>query len=102
MDNSLNNQNPAVVNVNPDPSISTPQTTIPDQVIPQQTLLQSQPFQQNVVDPLLSTRVDPEDLDMKWTRWKCLVCGYLYEGIRPLKKCPRCGNEEPDKFQDAD
>lgn len=44
----------------------------------------------------------PDDLDMQWTRWKCLVCNYIYEGARPLKKCPRCGNEDPDKFEDID
>lgn len=44
----------------------------------------------------------PEDLDSAWLRWKCMVCGYLYEGIKELKKCPRCGNEDPDKFADAD
>ncbi|HVX92751.1 MAG TPA: hypothetical protein VHA74_01410 [Candidatus Dojkabacteria bacterium] len=44
----------------------------------------------------------PEDLDVQWTRWKCLVCNYMYEGSRPLKKCPRCGNEDPDKFADID
>ncbi len=33
-------------------------------------------------------------------RWKCLVCGYVYEGFVPIKMCPRCGNIDPDKFQD--
>ncbi|KUK76056.1 MAG: hypothetical protein WCY37_02315 [Candidatus Dojkabacteria bacterium] len=44
----------------------------------------------------------PEDLDTRWLRWKCLVCGYVYEGVVRLKVCPKCGNEDPDKFQDAD
>ena len=44
----------------------------------------------------------PEDLDSRWRRWKCLKCGYLYEGIQELKKCPKCGNDNPDLFQDAD
>ena len=44
----------------------------------------------------------PDDLDVQWTRWKCLVCNYIYEGSKPLKKCPRCGNEDPDKFEDID
>ena len=43
-----------------------------------------------------------EDLDMRWTRRKCLVCGYTYEGSHTLAKCPKCGNENPDKFDDAD
>ena len=45
---------------------------------------------------------NPEDLDSRWLRWKCLKCGYLYEGVNELKKCPRCGNENPDLFEDAD
>ena len=44
----------------------------------------------------------PEDLDTRWLRWKCLVCGYVYEGVVRLKVCPKCGNQDPDKFQDAD
>lgn len=53
-------------------------------------------------DPLLSNRVEPEDLEERWTRWKCLVCGFVYEGRQALHKCPKCGNEDPDKFEDAD
>lgn len=45
---------------------------------------------------------NPEDLDTRWTRWRCMVCNYTYEGRNPLKKCPRCGNEYPDKFNDVD
>ena len=44
----------------------------------------------------------PEDLDMTWNKWKCLECSYVYEGVKPLMKCPRCGNENPDRFQDMD
>ncbi len=44
----------------------------------------------------------PEDLDSRWLRWKCLVCGYVYEGATRLKVCPKCGNEDPDKFEDVD
>jgi rubrerythrin len=44
----------------------------------------------------------PEDLDSRWLRWKCLVCGYVYEGVMRLKECPKCGNKDPDKFEDAD
>ncbi len=45
---------------------------------------------------------NPEDLDSRWLRWKCQKCGYLYEGSKELRKCPRCGNEDPDYFIDAD
>jgi rubrerythrin len=47
-------------------------------------------------------QLTPEDLDSRWLRWKCLVCGYLYEGVNRIKVCPKCGNEDPDKFDDAD
>ena len=46
--------------------------------------------------------LNPEDLDSMWLRWKCLCCGYVYEGITELKKCPKCGNTDPDKFGDAE
>ena len=46
--------------------------------------------------------LSPEDLDSMWLRWKCLNCGYVYEGVTELKKCPKCGNEDPDKFGDAE
>ncbi|MCK9368379.1 hypothetical protein M0R04_00135 [Candidatus Dojkabacteria bacterium] len=59
--------------------------------------------------PPVSTPVTPQDpcnenieLDAKWIRWRCLVCNYTYEGALPLKKCPRCSNENPDKFEDID
>lgn len=45
---------------------------------------------------------NPEDLDSMWLRWKCLNCGYLYEGVTELKKCPKCGNENPDLFTDVE
>ena len=44
----------------------------------------------------------PEDLDDMWLRWKCLKCGFVYEGTKPLNVCPKCGNDNPDYFQDAD
>jgi rubrerythrin len=50
----------------------------------------------------LNEMPSPEDLDSRWLRWKCLVCGYLYEGVVRLKVCPKCGNEDPDKFEDAE
>lgn len=47
-------------------------------------------------------QIAPEDLDSRWLRWKCLECGYLYEGVSRLKVCPKCGNQDPDKFEDAE
>ena len=49
-----------------------------------------------------TTDEQPEDLEQRWRRLKCLVCGFLYEGMKRLKKCPKCGNEDPDKFVEAD
>ena len=43
-----------------------------------------------------------QNLETAWTRWKCLVCGYVYEGSESLTQCPRCGNTDPDKFADVD
>ncbi|MCC7289897.1 hypothetical protein IT417_01435 [bacterium] len=44
----------------------------------------------------------PEDLDIRWTRRMCTVCNYTYEGKDTLVKCPKCGNEDLDKFVDVD
>lgn len=44
----------------------------------------------------------PDDLDARWNRWKCGVCNHLHESSKPLKTCPRCGNADPDKFNDVD
>lgn len=42
-------------------------------------------------------------LDSSWRRWKCLVCGYVYEGLFSGKMiCPKCGNDNPDKFDEAE
>lgn len=35
-------------------------------------------------------------------RWKCLNCWYVYEGVEQVLKCPRCGNTDPDKFEDVE
>lgn len=56
----------------------------------------------SVNNDVVQQDANPEDLDSRWLRWKCLKCGYLYEGSKELKKCPRCGNEDPDYFEDAD
>ena len=65
------------------------------------------PVTDDTTKPVQDTQVieqatNPEDLDSMWLRWKCLSCGYLYEGVQELKKCPKCGNENPDLFEDAD
>jgi rubrerythrin len=45
--------------------------------------------------------LNPEDLGDRWLRWKCLKCGFVYEGQKPLNVCPKCGNDDPDLFDDA-
>lgn len=52
--------------------------------------------------PTDDSKVAPEDLDMRWIRWKCLVCGYVYEGVNPLRECPKCGNNDADKFEEVE
>jgi len=45
----------------------------------------------------------PHGLDSSWRRWKCLACGYVYEGLFKGKMiCPKCGNDNPDKFDEAE
>lgn len=82
MEDTLNNNN-----VNPNNS-NTDVTLDPTQVVKD-------------IDSYESPAV-PEDLDIKWLRWKCLACGYVYEGSVVLKICPKCGNDNPDKFDDAE
>ena len=48
-----------------------------------------------------NTNPNPEDLEDRWLRWKCLNCQFVYEGTKPLHVCPKCGNSDPDKFDDA-
>jgi rubrerythrin len=47
------------------------------------------------------SNLNPEDLDDRWLRWKCLKCGFVYEGQKPINVCPKCGNDDPDLFDDA-
>lgn len=50
----------------------------------------------------LTDKSVPEDTSATWRRTKCLVCGFVYEGNKTLEKCPKCGNVDKDKFQEAD
>ncbi len=56
----------------------------------------------NLPKEYIENKENPEDLDIIWSRWKCLKCGYVYEGVGELKKCPKCGNDNPDMFIDVD
>ena len=45
----------------------------------------------------------PHGLDSSWRRWKCLNCCYVYEGIfKGVMVCPKCGNADPDKFDESE
>lgn len=87
----LNNNNQPVSTTPLQPDPAAPQVT---QSTPAATEETGAQYEQNALAP--------EDLDARWLRWKCGVCNYTYEGAKPLKKCPRCGNEDQDKFLDAD
>lgn len=86
--------NPANPRVQPVQSGSIPSTTTPSN---------TQPVPANP-DPSahLTQKMNPDDLASMWRRTKCLNCGYTHEGAKVLKKCPKCGNTDPDKFQEAD
>ncbi|NLZ24355.1 hypothetical protein GX888_01205 [Candidatus Dojkabacteria bacterium] len=73
--------------------INSNQSNVPDPI----NHVNPEPVKSYIEDPH-----NPEDLDIKWLRWKCLKCGYLYEGVKELKKCPNCGNDDVDYFGDTD
>jgi rubrerythrin len=60
--------------------------------------------QKTISDPSanLTSKLNPEGLASQWRRTKCMVCGYIHEGQKVLKKCPKCGNTDPDKFRETD
>lgn len=53
-------------------------------------------------DPMLTEKTSPEDLDLKWKRIKCRICGLLQEGKNVKVPCPKCGNDDPDMFDELD
>ena len=57
---------------------------------------------QNSVDPLLTNKTEPEDLDLKWRRLKCRKCNMVIESRSIILKCPKCGNQDREMFDDAD
>ena len=59
-------------------------------------------MEQGIDDKQNSNSILNDDLAINWKRWKCLVCGFLFEGTDIKKKCPKCGNEDPEKFEDVD
>ncbi len=86
------NNNPPVSN-NPNPVPNTPPQT-PDV---------TQHINPVPNDEYLVKEPPPHGLDSSWRRWKCLNCGYVYEGIfKGAMVCPKCGNADPDKFDEAE
>ncbi len=91
MDNTLNN-NGVNNNLNGNnivPPVNTPVTQMPKNTGEQYEV---------------KVETNPEDLDVQWDRWRCMVCNYLYEGVKKMtsRTCPRCGNVDPTKFDDVD
>lgn len=97
MEDILQNNNG---NTNPQPPVSTPLTNNNQPISAPDVTNQSLP--QNP-DEFLVKEAPPHGLDSSWRRWKCLVCGYVYEGLYTGKMvCPKCGNSDPDKFDEAE
>lgn len=38
----------------------------------------------------------------EWRRWKCLNCKLVLETRDIITQCPRCGNTDPNRFNDAE
>lgn len=38
----------------------------------------------------------------EWQRWHCMNCNLVYESRTVVTKCPRCGNDDPNRFRDVD
>jgi len=98
---------PPINNPQSNPQLPQTQPPTPPPTPATPTLYQTQqaPDTQNTIptdnnDPLVTNKTFDEDLSSRWTHWKCLVCGYVYEGVKPKMVCPRCGNSDPDKFAD--
>jgi rubrerythrin len=72
-------------------------------VIPSDDITNHVPVSKEVLEgkEFENTSPNPEDLESRWLRWKCLNCGFVYEGREPISVCPKCGNSDPDKFDDA-
>jgi hypothetical protein len=101
MADTLNNNNSKVTNPTPQQNMN-PQAPVPQPPVPPVNPPTQPPQAQDTGAQYEKNELAPEDLDARWLRWKCGVCNYTYEGSKPLRKCPRCGNEDQDKFLDAD
>ncbi len=102
---SANSQQNNNTQSNQNPTNNQPNNQNPNQVSPTPTPQNNPPQQQtNTSDPNanLTSKVHPEGFATQWRRTKCMVCGYVHEGNKVLKKCPKCGNADPDKLRETD
>ncbi len=67
-------------------------------------LEKSYAFGENFAKKLLSTKrvCDNEWVEIKTGKWKCLVCGEIYEGEYPPEVCPACGAPQDQFIQISD
>jgi len=42
------------------------------------------------------------DYSDEWRRWHCLNCELVLETNNTITQCPRCGNDDPNRFRDAE
>ncbi len=81
-----------ILNSNPQPGTPTPVTPDITMNVPPVN-----------ADAYVVKEPPPHGLDSSWRRWKCLLCGYVYEGLyRGEMVCPKCGNKDQDKFDEAE
>ncbi len=52
----------------------------------------------NLSSSLLTEKTFDETIEDQMNEWKCLVCNFVYEGVVVKSECPKCGNNDPDKF----
>lgn len=79
----------------------------PDSVIDTANLNTEQAFQKlatidSFVDTYNSLASLMPDYAHEWRRWRCLVCQLILETNKIILQCPRCDNNDPDRFEDAD
>jgi cytidylate kinase len=79
----------------------------PESVIDTSNLTTDQAFQklatiEAFVDAYNAMATLLPDFRHDWRRWKCLNCQLVMETNQVVTQCPRCQNNNPDKFQDLD
>lgn len=49
-----------------------------------------------IIDTSRGDKIDEQAIFTKVYRFKCLNCGFMYEGKNYLESCPRCGSTNLD------